>query len=159
MLPNRQLRTKTKIRFLLYHNVHKNNVYLWSVNVIRGKWFLPSMDPNVSLQAARLGECLVTFLALMRFLPSMDPDVSLQLTSLGKCLIAFLTLMRFLPSMDLNVILQTASPGKCLKTFLALMRFLPSMDPDVSLQLAQPGKMFDSIPCIDEVFSPVWILM
>ena len=42
------------------------------------------MDHNVSLQTVRVVKCLVTFLALMRFLPSMDPNVSLQAASLGK---------------------------------------------------------------------------
>ena len=36
------------------------------------------MDPNVTLQGARLRECLITFLAAIRFLLSMDPNVTLQ---------------------------------------------------------------------------------
>ena len=37
--------------------------------------FFPSMDLNMFREAASLGKCLITFLALMRFLPSMDPNV------------------------------------------------------------------------------------
>ena len=36
------------------------------------------MDLNVFLQAARVGECFITFLALLRFLPSVTPNVILQ---------------------------------------------------------------------------------
>ena len=45
------------------------------------------MNPNVFLQAARLGECLITFLAAIRFLLSMDPNVSFQVVRPRECLI------------------------------------------------------------------------
>ena len=51
------------------------------------------MDPNVHLQVARHGECLITFLAKIRLLPGMDPNVILQAARLGECLITFLAFM------------------------------------------------------------------
>ena len=46
--------------------------------------FLPSVNSNVFLQIAGLGECLKAFLALMRFLPSMNPNVIPQIAGLGE---------------------------------------------------------------------------
>ena len=77
----------------------------------------------MTLQVARLGECLITFIAAKRFLLSMDPNVTLQVARMGECLI----------------------------TFLAAKRFLLSMDPNVTLQVARTGRMFDHIPCSEKV--------
>ena len=55
------------------------------------------MNPNVSIQVARLGECLITFLAVIRFHPSMDPNVTLQVARLRECLITFLAAIRVSP--------------------------------------------------------------
>ena len=47
------------------------------ITVLRGMSFLPSMDPSVSLQVARVGECFIAFLAGIWFLSSMNPNVTL----------------------------------------------------------------------------------
>ena len=41
-------------------------------------WFLPSVNSNVTLQDARVGESFVAFIAGMRFHPSMDLNVFLE---------------------------------------------------------------------------------
>ena len=54
----------------------------------------------MTLQEARLGKCLITFLAAKRFLLSMDPNVSLHVARLGECLITFFANIWFLPRLS-----------------------------------------------------------
>ena len=48
------------------------------ITVLRQMWLIPSMDPNVTLHVARLGECFITFIAGIWFLTSMDSNVTIQ---------------------------------------------------------------------------------
>ena len=64
------------------------------------------MDPNVSLQATRLRECLIIFLANIWFHPSMDPNMFLQVNRVAECFVTFLAGIRFLLSMNPNAFYQ-----------------------------------------------------
>ena len=63
------------------------------ITILAGKWFLPCMYPNVTLQAARLGKCFITILAGKRFSPCMYPNVILQAARVGECFITIWILM------------------------------------------------------------------
>ena len=102
------------------------------------------MDPNVSLQVARLRECFITFLAEIRFQPCMHHNVTLQSARAGKCLITFLAGIRFLSSMDSHMILQMAIFRKCFVTFLAGIWFFSSVHKFVMFQIKSRHTYFST---------------
>ena len=53
-------------------------------------WFLPCVNPHVTLKTARFRKCLVTFIAAMWFLSWVDPHVTLQTARSIKCLVTFI---------------------------------------------------------------------
>ena len=102
------------------------------VTLFAGMWFPLSVDSNVPIQGARLGESFVTFHAIMWFLPSMDSNMFLQPTSIRKVWLHSLHKCGFSPVwIILIVINQVARLIESLVTFHAGMWFLSSVDPNV----------------------------
>ena len=63
----------------------------------------------MTLQVARLGECLITFLAVKRLHPCMDSNVHLQAATPRKFLITFIAGIRFL---DLSLVMSDIPQSK-----------------------------------------------
>jgi hypothetical protein len=114
------------------------------------KMFLSKVYRTVPLEAASLGEYLMTTDTLKMFLPNVYHTVLLQASSLGECFMTADTLM-FLSNVYYTVPLQAASLGEYLMTTDTLKMFLPNVyhtalgRSTVSYTL---GKNLINVPCV-----------
>ena len=86
----------------------------------------------VRFPVARLTECLVTILALIRLLPGVGAPVPFQVAGLSERFATNLAFKRLLPGVNTLVFFQVAGVSERFATNLAFKRILPGVSAQVS---------------------------